>query len=34
MRTAAEKELLKELRNQEAQMKEIRNQIRGGKNIG
>ncbi len=34
MRTAAEKELLRELRKQEAQMKEIRNQIRGGKHIG
>lgn len=33
-RTAAEKELLRKLRKQEAQMKEIRNQIRGGKHIG
>ena len=33
-RTATEEKLLKELRAQEERMKEIRNQIRGGKNIG
>ncbi len=33
-RTATEEKLLKELQAQEERMKEIRNQIRGGKNIG